>query len=203
MRLSVLVVGGLAGFALGHGDHSGGSQKPALDTNANWMTKHMAEEHHATEFDAASFFALHDYDADGNWEADEIQRTYGLMDESNRGIGEERRDQIAREVLEMIDTNRDGRISRDEFVHFVEVAGKTLPDMGTGVGHHGDDEYEYEIHHWEKYHDENTKLEDLTHPEDIEHFKKHEEMEAEEKRIEQLTKQSIIEANIPAKFRRG
>ena len=54
-----------------------------------------------------------------------------------------------------------------------------------------------------RYHDENTKLEDLTHPEDIEHFKKHEEMEAEEERQAQLNKQSIIEANIPAKFRRG
>ncbi len=53
-----------------------------------------------------------------------------------------------------------------------------------------------------RYHDENTKLEDLTHPEDIEHFKKHEQMEAEEERREQLNKQSIIEANIPDKFRR-
>jgi hypothetical protein len=53
-----------------------------------------------------------------------------------------------------------------------------------------------------RYHDENTKLEDLTHPEDIEHFKKHEEMEAEQERLEQLSKQAIIEANIPAKFRR-
>ena len=42
-------------------------------------------------------------------------------------------------------------ISREEFVRFIDVEGKTLPDMGTGPGHHGDDEYEYEIHHWEKY----------------------------------------------------
>lgn len=53
-----------------------------------------------------------------------------------------------------------------------------------------------------RYHDENTKLEDLTHPEDIEHFKKHEQMEAEQERLEQLSRQSIVEANIPAKFRR-
>jgi len=32
----------------------------------------------------------------------------------------------------------------------------------------------------QRYHDENTKLEDLTHPEYIEHFKKHEQMEAEQ-----------------------
>lgn len=28
----------------------------------------------------------------------------------------------------------------------------------TGPGHHGDDEYEYEIHHFEKFHDESESL---------------------------------------------
>jgi len=49
MRLSselVLFLTGLAGHALAHGDHSNGgerrSQKPIVDQNANWMTKHMA-----------------------------------------------------------------------------------------------------------------------------------------------------------------
>ena len=32
--------------------------------------------------------------------------------------------------------------------------GQRLKDFGLGPGHHGDDEYEYEIHHFEKYHDE-------------------------------------------------
>jgi hypothetical protein len=53
-----------------------------------------------------------------------------------------------------------------------------------------------------RYHDENTKLEDLTHPEDIEHFRKHEQMEAEQERLEKLDKMSIVEENIPLKFRR-
>ena len=53
-----------------------------------------------------------------------------------------------------------------------------------------------------RYHDENTKLEDLTHPEDIEHFKKHEQMELEEEMLEKLDKQMIVEENIPAKFRK-
>lgn len=53
-----------------------------------------------------------------------------------------------------------------------------------------------------RYHDENTKLEDLTHPEDIEHFRKHEQMEEEEERLEKMNRQSIVEENIPAKFRR-
>ncbi|KAK4122780.1 putative calcium ion binding protein [Parathielavia appendiculata] len=200
--LATLVVAGIAGCALAHGDHGSGSQRPVVDKNASWMVKHMAEEHHTDTFDAASFFALHDFDADGIWAADEILRTYGLMDESNKNVAEGRKDEIVREIQTLLDRDNDGRISRDEFVHFIDVEGRTLPDMGTGPGHHGDDEYEYEIHHWEKYHDENTKLEDLTHPEDIEHFKKHEEMEAEQERIEQLNRQSIVEANIPAKFRR-
>ena len=53
-----------------------------------------------------------------------------------------------------------------------------------------------------RYHDENTKPEDLTHPEDIEHFKKHHEQEEEQARIENLDRMTIVEANIPQKFRR-
>lgn len=103
--------------------------------------------------------------------------------------------------MDLLDANGDGQVSKAEWAQFMDE-GKTLPDMGTGPGHHGDDEYEYEIHHWEKYHGEDTKLEDLTHPEDIEHFKKHEQMELEEERREALDKMAIVEANIPIKFRR-
>lgn len=98
-----------------------------------------------------------------------------------------------------------------------------------GPGHHGDDEYEYEIHHFEKFHDESklhtffrliflfphlivdivltfllldTREEDLTHPEDIEHFRKHDEMDAAAERQEQLDRMQIVEQNIPQKFRR-
>lgn len=47
MRLSSgLVLAGMAGHALAHGDHSNDgerrSQKPIVDQNADWMTKHMA-----------------------------------------------------------------------------------------------------------------------------------------------------------------
>lgn len=153
-------------------------------------------------WDAGSFFALHDYNSDGQWQGDELLRTYGLMDESNKGVSQQRRDEIVTELLKLMDGDGDGEVSREEWSNFI-AQGKTLPDLGTGPGHHGDDEYEYEIHHWEKYHDENTKLEDLTHPEDIEHFKKHEEMEDEEDRIAELKKRAIIEDNIPSKFRRG
>lgn len=107
------------------------------------------EEHHISDFDAASFFHLHDYDGDHQWEEAEILRTYGLFDESNKNVGPERHTAIVREVMGLLDDDHDNKISLAEFLAFM-AAGKTLPDFGTGPGHHGDDEYEYEIHHWEK-----------------------------------------------------
>lgn len=128
-------------------------------------------------------------------------RTYGLFDDSNKNMEQKQKDEVLDILLGLLDTDADFSVSRKEWMAYVD-AGKTLPDLGTGPGHHGDDEYEYEIHHWEKYHDENTKLEDLTHPEDIEHFKKHDEMEDAEERLEAMQKLAIVESNIPQKFRR-
>jgi Ca2+-binding EF-hand superfamily protein len=160
-----------------------------------------SEEHHVDNWDAGSFFTLHDYNSDGSWQGEEILRTYGLYDESNKDVPHAKREELLSTLMKLMDRNGDGVISKDEWLSFIKE-GKTLPDLGTGPGHHGDDEYEYEIHHWEKYHDENTKLEDLTHPEDIEHFKKHEEMEDAQERLDAMAKQSIVEENIPEKFRR-
>lgn len=131
-----------------------------------------------------------------------MQRTYGLMDVSNKDMPQAKRDEVLNTLLGLLDEDGDFSVTMEEWKSFL-ARGKTLPDLGTGPGHHGDDEYEYEIHHWEKYHDENTKLEDLTHPEDIEHFKKHEEMEDEEDRLAALNKIPIVESNIPQKFRRS
>jgi len=65
--------------------------------------------------------------------------------------------------------------------------------------------YEYEIHHWEKYHSgEDVREEDLTHPEDIEHFRKHDEEDArheEWEKTQREAKQGVVERNIPTKFR--
>lgn len=162
----------------------------------------MTEEHHIDNWDVGSFFALHDYNSDGKWQGEEIMRTYGLMDPSNKDVSHEAATRILSELMGLLDKNGDGEVTHHEFADWI-AEGNTLPDMGVGPGHHGDDEYEYEIHHWEKYHDENTKLEDLTHPEDIEHFKKHEEMEEAEARQEMMDTKSIIEENIPSKFRRN
>lgn len=161
----------------------------------------MAEEHHITGFDAATFFTLHDYDQSGTWTSDEILRTYGLEDERSKDVSSHQRDDVLREVLKKVDLDRNGKITRQEYIKYCNDGGH-LPDFGLGPGHHGDEEYEYEIHHFEKYHNEDTKEEDLTHPEDIAHFKKHDAIEDAEDVQSKLDLMQIVEQNIPAKFRR-
>ncbi|RJE20678.1 Secretory pathway protein Ssp120 [Aspergillus sclerotialis] len=179
-----------------HGSHDS-PQNPSGD----WATWHMQEEHHIDNFDAASFFTLHDYDSSGAWTPEEIRRTYGLDDVSNSGLPEDRKQQVVQQVLSLFDRSNLGVITRDDWMAAI-AAGKRLPNFGLGPGHHGDNEYEYEIHHFEKFHGDDAKEEDLTHPEDIEHFRKHDAEEDAEIRLEQLEKMQIVEANIPQKFRK-
>lgn len=162
----------------------------------------LSEEHHISNFDPASFFLLHDYDNSGAWTKDEVRRTYGLDDESNAHVPEERKIQAVAEVFAIFDPRKAGVISNHDWMR-LSRAGKKLPDLGYGPGHHGDMEYEYEIHHFEKYHGDDATEDDLTHPEDIEHFRRHDEAEDAEIRLEKLQRMAIVEANIPAKFRRN
>ncbi|KAL2354485.1 hypothetical protein BJ546DRAFT_61446 [Cryomyces antarcticus] len=196
--LLVLLVLNLVTSVFGHGGHDQAPMAPDTD----WATKHMAEEHHINSFDAGSFFNLHDYDSSGTWTPDDIRRTYGLMDESTKNVPEERKAQVVKAVLDIFDRDASGTVSYAEFT-VGDARGFKLPDFGLGPGHHGDDEYEYEIHHFEKYHDENTREEDLIHPEDIAHFRKHDQIDQENERQEKLDRMTIVVANIPAKFRRS
>lgn len=152
-------------------------------------------------FDAASFFALHDFDNDGAWTYDEVRKMYGLDDESNREMGEDQKVLNVREVFGLFDPGKTGVITRDDWMRLVSE-GRRLHDFGTGPGHHGDMEYEYEIHHFEKYHGDDATEEELTHPEDIEHFRRHDEEELAAAKLEQLENMQIVEANIPQKFLR-
>lgn len=162
----------------------------------------LLEEHHIEGFDAGSFFALHDYDSSGTWTPDEVRKTYGLDDESNKGVDESRKDTAVRSVFDIFDPHHSGFITRDDWMK-ASQAGTRLPDLGFGPGHHGDIEYEYEIHHYEKYHGDDATEEELTHPEDIEHFRRHDEEEDAQIRLEKLEDMQIVEANIPAKFLRS
>ncbi|KAF7846261.1 hypothetical protein BT93_L4755 [Corymbia citriodora subsp. variegata] len=162
----------------------------------------VAEEHHINSFDSGSFFNLHDYDSSGNWSPEDIRKTYGLLDESTKDVPESKKQEVVDSILNMFDKDRSGSVSYAEYL--VGTAhGLVLPDFGLGPGHHGDDEYEYEIHHFEKYHGEDTTEEDLIHPEDIAHFKKHDQMDEAAERQEKLDRLQIVEANIPKKFRKA
>ncbi|KAJ9613350.1 hypothetical protein H2200_003292 [Cladophialophora chaetospira] len=154
-----------------------------------------------SNFDPASFFSLHDFNNDGSWTPDEVRRTYGLDDESLKDAPADKKDKAVLDVFKIFDPYQSGVITRDQWMKKTSE-GHKLPDFGLGPGHHGDDEYEYEIHHFEKYHDENTREEDLVHPEDIEHFRKHDMMEDAAERVLREQQQPIVERNIPQKFLR-
>lgn len=154
-----------------------------------------------SNFDAPSFFTLHDFNNDGVWTPDEVRRTYGLDDESLADVTGATKDEAVAKVMSIFDPDSTGQITRPQFLQHIKD-GKRLPDFGLGPGHHGDMEYEYEIHHFEKFHGPDTTEEDLIHPEDIEHFRMHDMLEDEQARVDLEQSQSIVEANIPLKFRK-
>nr|POE46769.1 putative calcium-binding protein [Quercus suber] len=162
----------------------------------------MAEEHHISSFDAASFFNLHDFDSNNAWTTNEIFKFYGLEHASTDHISKSDKDAAVKKVIDLYDRDRSGTISSAEFI-VGSAQGITLPDFGYGPGHHGDDEYEYEIHHFEKFHGPDATEEELTHPEDIEHFRHHDILDELQDKQDAMDKLSIVEANIPAKYRRG
>lgn len=153
-------------------------------------------------FDPESFFSLHDYDNSGVWTVDEVRTTYGFDDETNDDVSDERKSDALDEIFAIFDPEETGVISRDDWMRLTR-AGKKLPDVGLGPGHHGDMEYEYEIHHFEEYHGDDASEDDLTHPEDIDHFRRHDEFKAAQKRLEELEQMAVVEANIPGKFLRN
>ncbi|KAF2755386.1 hypothetical protein EJ05DRAFT_478401 [Pseudovirgaria hyperparasitica] len=202
LTTSSVLLSCFAPSALGHGDH-GHAQAPMGEVEGDWATRHMAEEHHINNFDPTTFFKLHDFDSTGRWGPDDIRRIYGLYDETTDSVPESKKSDIVTTIMQMFDHDLSGFITLDEWLEATNELGKVLPDFGTGPGHHGDDEYEYEIHHFEKFHGgDNVKEEDLTHPEDIEHFRKHEEREAMEEAWQKREREGIVVENIPTKFRR-
>lgn len=130
-----------------------------------------------------------------------MRRTYGLDDESLKETPGLIKDEAVVKVMAIFDPSSTGQITRLQFLQHVKD-GKSLPDFGLGPGHHGDMEYEYEIHHFEKFHGPDTTEEDLIHPEDIEHFRMHDMLEDQQAKIDLEQSQSIVDANIPLKFRK-
>lgn len=99
-------------------------------------TNYRKDEHHIGNFDAGAFFALHDFDNNGVWDGSEIQKFYGLADVSNKDLPQSKRDEVLNGVLNLMDKNGNGEVERDEWFQFISGGG-SLPDFGTGPGHHG------------------------------------------------------------------
>ena len=126
-RLLSLALLALLPTALCHGH-----QVPISD-DADWATRHMAEEHHIANLDPSAFFTLHDYDSSGQWSPDEIRRTYGLDDESLKDVSLEKKTSAVQEVVQLFDRDGDGLISKEEWMDGWVKEGKRLPDLGVGT----------------------------------------------------------------------
>ncbi|GAA5855468.1 hypothetical protein JCM8547_007844 [Rhodosporidiobolus lusitaniae] len=176
-----------ASLAQAHGDHA------EVDSNsdATYAELHMAQEHHMDSFDIQAFFHLHDLNRDGVLDRNELESIYGVHHEKKRKgtksleVHTAQAREIVDAVLDRLDANRDGVLTMREF-----VAGGVggLPNF-KGVehlGHHYDAEGEYFLHHEEQFHNtpETQTEEAYNHPEDIEHFMAHEQIEDEEEERE-------------------
>ncbi|GAA5884712.1 hypothetical protein JCM6882_005363 [Rhodosporidiobolus microsporus] len=180
-----------ASLARAHGDHAEVDSNP----DATYAELHMAQEHHMDSFDIQAFFHLHDLNRDGILDRNELESIYGVHHEKKRKgtksleVHTAQAREIVDAVLERLDANRDGVLTMREF-----VAGGVggLPNF-KGVehlGHHYDAEGEYFLHHEEQYHStpETQTEESYIHPEDIEHFMSHEQIEdVEEERVRHFT----------------
>ncbi|KAI8981168.1 hypothetical protein BD414DRAFT_491861 [Trametes punicea] len=166
----------------------GGHDKPAEgETIQQYALRHMATEHHIDTFDVPSFFHLHDLNRDKVWDSEEIEAVYGVhhvysQKKSKDEIEHQKKaDHIVKEVLRRLDKNRDGKISLEEFEAVGLDGLPNFDDLGA-EGHHYDVESEFFLHHEEQFHSTpETQTDDsYTHPEDIEHFSHHEQIEREE-----------------------
>ncbi|KAJ7292924.1 precursor to secretory protein Ssp120 [Mycena rebaudengoi] len=166
-----------------HGDHG----KKDGETVQQYAQRHMASEHHIDSFDLRSFFQLHDLNRDGFWDREEVEAIYGVhhvySQKKSKDDEEHQKkaDHISSTVLNLLDKNRDGRVTPEEF-ELVGLDGlPNFDDMGA-EGHHYDVESEFFLHHEEEFHStpETQTDESYIHAEDIEHFAHHEDIEKKE-----------------------
>ncbi|KAK0455822.1 precursor to secretory protein Ssp120 [Armillaria borealis] len=207
MRTSLflsLISSSLGVFGHGH-SHDGPIDGETLQEYAQ---RHMAKEHHIESFDSNSFFQIHDLDRDGYWNKDEIQAIYGVhhvysQKKSKDDIEHQQKaDHIVKVVLEKLDKDGDGRITAKELADVGLSGLPSFDDLGA-EGHHYDVESEFFLHHEEEFHNtpETQGDEAYIHPEDIEHFAHHEDIElkeAEKEAVYQgITVEEVLQSHEP------
>ncbi|KAJ7742185.1 precursor to secretory protein Ssp120, partial [Mycena olivaceomarginata] len=141
------------------------ARNPGEDIKA-YAQRHMSSEHHIDSFDLRSFFPAHDLKpVHGFWDKEEIEAIYGKKSKDDEEH-KQKADHVSGTVLKLLDRNRDNKISSEEFE----------------AGHHYDIESEFFLHHEEEFHStpETQTDESYNHPEDLEHFAHHEEIERKE-----------------------
>ncbi|KAI0081168.1 hypothetical protein K474DRAFT_1657029 [Panus rudis PR-1116 ss-1] len=168
-----------------HGSHGDGPAKG--ETIQQYAQRHMSSEHHIDSFDIGSFFQLHDLNRDKRWDKEEIEAVYGVhhiysQKRSKDDIEHKKKaDHITSTVLSLIDKNGDGSITVEE-LEAVGLDGLPNFDELGAEGHHYDVESEFFLHHEEQFHNtpETQTDESYNHPEDLEHFAHHEQIERQE-----------------------
>ncbi|BAP70945.1 protein SSP120 [Kluyveromyces marxianus] len=158
----------------------------------SWEEWHMREEHEMSKYTPEQFFDMHDMGNKGYFDAKDIINMYGLQKEvvvgkgdgmgqndESQEIDDGLRERVVKFVMALLDVDDDTRITRKEYLDYA-AKGNKFVDLGVGVGHHGDFETEYEMHHWNQYHkDQDPDIKNV-HKEDVEHELLHHEHEVEE-----------------------
>ncbi|KAI0756511.1 precursor to secretory protein Ssp120 [Daedaleopsis nitida] len=166
-----------------HGGHEHDGPQPG-ESVAQYAQRHMASEHHIDSFDVPSFFQLHDLNRDGRWDSEEVEAIYGVhhvysQKKSKDEVEHKKKaEHIVSTVLKRLDTNGDGFISLGE-LEAVGLDGLPSFDELGAEGHHYDVESEFFLHHEEQFHStpDTQTDESYNHPEDLEHFAHHEQIE--------------------------
>lgn len=123
----------------------------------------------------------------------EIEAIYGvhhslsIKHSPTHEVHDAKADKIVQTVLNKLDRNRDGQITKREFLDGGEDGLPSFSMFGKdALGHHYDEESEFFMHHEEIYHNtpDTQKQEAYTHPEDKEHFAHHDDIEREEEQRE-------------------
>lgn len=169
------------------------SPAPTNEEPQSFIESHFANEHHIQSFDLGSFFSVHDLNRDGVLDRSEIEAIYGVhhslsaKHSENHEVHDAKADKIVRTVLDRIDKDKDGLITKREFIAAGKNGLPAFPEFGkNALGHHYDEESEFFMHHEEIYHNtpETQRKEAYNHPEDLEHFAHHDAIERKEEERE-------------------